>query len=85
MILHEIVNPRISTQKEHTLIICNTNDDGEITIILDSRWQFPETFGYKPDDPEYAELQKLWGEATGETIPDKTTPDSATEVLNPTD
>lgn len=47
------------------MTIYDTNKDGEITILYDSRWEFPEVFGYKPEDPEYKLLRGLWEEATG--------------------
>lgn len=47
------------------MTITETNDDGEITILYDSRWQNPTAFGYKPEDPEYRLLRGLWEEATG--------------------
>jgi hypothetical protein len=46
------------------MTIYDTNKDGEITIVFDTRWQFPETFGYKPEDREYKLLRGLWEEAT---------------------
>jgi len=53
------------------MTIYDTNKDGEITITFDSRWQFPETFGYKPEDPEYKLLRQLWKEATGNDDPEE--------------
>lgn len=50
------------------MTIYDTNKDGEIIILFDSRWQNPEAFGYKPSDPEYMLLRKLWEEATGRKI-----------------
>ncbi len=47
------------------MTIYDTNDDGEIIIVFDSRWQNPEVFGYKPEDPQYKLLRKLWEEAVG--------------------
>lgn len=68
------------------MTIYSTDSEGNVTILYDSRWQFPEILGYKPSDPEYTELQKLWEEATGETIPGKETAVTATETaLSPTD
>ena len=55
------------------MTIYSEDSDENIIVKFDSRWRFPETLGYKPTDPEYAELQKLWEEATGETIPGKET------------
>lgn len=46
------------------MTICDTTEDGEIIILFDSRWQFPELLGYKPEDPQYKLLRKLWEEAT---------------------
>jgi len=67
------------------MTIYSTNKDGEITILFDSRWQHPETLGFKPEDPEYKLLRKLWEEATRETTVDESTADEATEALVPTD
>jgi len=67
------------------MTIYSEDSDGNIIVTFDSRWQFPETLGYKPEDPQYKLLRKLWEQATGEAITDKATPDSATEVLYPTD
>ena len=67
------------------MTIYSEDSDGNIIVTFDSRWQFPELLGYKPTDPEYAELQKLWEEATGETITEKVTANVATEVPLPTD
>jgi len=65
--------------------IYDEDESGNIIVVFDSRWRHPETLGYKPTDPEYAELQKLWERATGETIPEKETDSVVTEVLIPTD
>ena len=68
------------------MTIYSSDSDGNIIVTFDSRWRYPETLGYKPTDPEYAELQKLWEEATGETIPVKETEVTATETaLSPAD
>ena len=67
------------------MTIYDTNEKGEIIAVYDSRWRHPETLGYKPTDPEYAELQRLWEKATGDTIFEKATADSANEVPYPTD
>ena len=67
------------------MTIIHTTDDGEIIILFDSRWQFPELLGYKPEDPQYKLLRKLWEEVTGETIPEGETEDAKTEVLSPAD
>jgi hypothetical protein len=48
--------------------IYDTDEDGNIMVVFDSRWQFPETLGYSPDDPEYRQLQRMWEEATGRKI-----------------
>jgi len=48
--------------------IYDTDDEGNIIVVFDSRWQFPELLGYSPDDPEYKALQRLWEKATGKTI-----------------
>ena len=53
------------------MTIYDEDEAGNIVVTFDSRWRHPETLGYKPTDPEYAELQKLWEQATGEAIPEK--------------
>ena len=67
------------------MTIYDLDESGNIIVVFDSRWRYPETLGYKPTDPEYAELQRLWEKATGDTIPEKATVDSATEVPYPAD
>ena len=67
------------------MTIYDEDREGNIIVVYDSRWQHPETLGYKPTDPEYAELQRLWEKATGDTISEEATVDSATEVLYQTD
>ena len=47
------------------MTIYDTNKDGEIIVLYDSRWQFPEIFGYKPEDPQYRLLRRLWEKAKG--------------------
>ena len=51
------------------MTVYDTDDEGNIIVIYDSRWRYPETLGYKPTDPEYAMLQGLWEKATGRKIP----------------
>jgi len=63
------------------MTIYDTTEDGEIIILFDSRWENPETLGYKPSDPEYKLLRRLWEEATGENNSENETADEATEVL----
>jgi hypothetical protein len=48
--------------------IYDTDDGGNIIVVFDSRWRFPETLGFSSDDPEYGQLQRLWESATGRTI-----------------
>lgn len=48
--------------------IYDTDDDGNIIVVFDSRWRFPELLGYSLDDPQYKALQKMWERATGRTI-----------------
>ena len=67
------------------MTIYSTTEDGEIIILFDSRWKHPETLGYKPEDPQYKLLRKLWEEATGETNPERETEDARNEVLSQTD
>ena len=53
------------------MTIYDTTKDGEIIITFDSRWQFPELFGYKPEDPQYKLLRGLWEEATENDGPEE--------------
>jgi hypothetical protein len=39
--------------------IIHTTEKGEIVILYDSRWRFPELLGYKKSDPEYKRLRKV--------------------------
>ncbi len=50
------------------MVIYDTDEDGNIIVVFDSRWRFPETLGYSPNDPQYKVLQKLWEKATGRKI-----------------
>ena len=67
------------------MTIYDEDREGNTIVVYDSRWKYPETLGYKPNDPEYAELQRLWEKATGDTISEEATVDSANEVPYPTD
>ncbi len=67
------------------MTIYSTTDDGEIIIVFDSRWQNPESLGYKPDDPQYKLLRRLWEEATGKAGTDKEDSLEATKSLVPAD
>ena len=67
------------------MTIYDEDREGNIIVVYDSRWRNPETLGYKPTDPEYTELQKLWEKATGETVTDETDAEPVAEVLYPTD
>ena len=49
--------------------IYDTDDEGNIIVVFDSRWQFPELLGFSLDDPEYKSLQRMWEERTGKPIP----------------
>ena len=49
--------------------VYDADDDGNIIVVFDSRWRFPELLGYSPDDPEYKALQRMWEKATGKKIP----------------
>ncbi len=49
--------------------IYDTDDDGNIIVVFDSRWRFPELLGYSVDDPQYKALQRMWEERTGRRIP----------------
>ena len=48
--------------------LLGTDDDGNIIIHYDSRWQYPECFGYKPSDPQYRMLQELYETITGKDV-----------------
>ena len=68
------------------MTIYDEDESGNIIVVFDSRWRHPETLGYKPTDPEYTELQKLWEQATGGTIPGKETEVAPTEkAMSPAD
>jgi len=54
------------------MTIYSTDDEGNIIVIFDSRWRFPELLGYSPDDPRYKALQRLWEQATWKEIPRNT-------------
>ena len=49
--------------------VYDTEEDGNIIVVFDTRWRFPETLGYSPDDPEYKQLQSMWETSTGKRIP----------------
>lgn len=51
------------------MTIYSTDNEGNIIVVFDSRWRYPELLGYSPDDPEYSMLQKLWEKVTGKKIP----------------
>ena len=57
--------------EKYAMTIYDTDDEGNIIVIYDSRWRYPETLGLKPTDPEYTELQALWEKTTGEKIPER--------------
>jgi hypothetical protein len=50
---------------EVAMQITRTDEDGQITILFDSRWQYPELMGYKPTDPQYRCLQEMWRKVMG--------------------
>jgi hypothetical protein len=49
-------------------VIYDADDEGNIIVMFDSRWRFPELLGYSVDDPQYAALQQMWEKATGRKI-----------------
>jgi hypothetical protein len=49
-------------------VVYDTDEDGNIAVVFDSRWRFPELLGYSPEDSQYKALQRLWEDATGKTI-----------------
>lgn len=61
------------------MTIYDTDEQGNIIVIYDSRWRYPETLGYKPSDPEYSMLQKLWEKTTGRKISDEETDTQASD------
>ena len=54
--------------------IYGADSDGNITVIFDSRWKYPELLGYKPEDPMYKVLQGLWEQTTGKKITNNNSP-----------
>ena len=48
--------------------VYDTDEHGNVTVIFESKWRFPELLGYSPDDPQYAVLQRMWEKATGRKI-----------------
>ena len=59
--------------------VYDTDEDGNIIVVFDSRWRFPETLGFSPDDPEYGELQRMWETSTGKRIPKEVAGDGEEE------
>ena len=55
------------------MTIYDEDEEGNIIITFDSRWKHPETLGYRPSDPEYDMLQRMWEKSTGKSVSD---PDS---------
>lgn len=51
------------------MTIYSIDNEGNIIIIFDSRWRFPELLGYSPDDLQYGMLQRMWEQATGGKTP----------------
>jgi hypothetical protein len=51
--------------------IYDTDEDGNIVVVFDSRWCFPELLRYSPSDPRYRALQRMWEKATGKKIPEE--------------
>lgn len=50
------------------MTIYDTDEDGNIIVVFDSRWRFPELLGYSPADPQYKILQRMWEKVTGKKI-----------------
>ena len=40
--------------------IIDTDKDGMIVILYDSRWRDPTLLGYAPSSPQYKCLRELW-------------------------
>ena len=51
------------------MTIYGEGPNGERIVEYDSRWRYPHLLGFKPHEPIYADLQAMWEEATGKTIP----------------
>ena len=41
-------------------IIGYDDEEDRIVIRYDSRWQHPESLGYRPTDPQYKCLREMW-------------------------
>ena len=54
------------------MTIYSEDKDGNIIIEFDSRWQYPELLGYKPEDLEYKLLRSLWEQAMREKVSEDT-------------
>ncbi len=59
--------------------IYDTDDDGNMIVVFDTRWQFPELLGFSPEDPEYKQLQHMWETSTGKRIPREVAEDGEEE------
>ena len=59
--------------------IYDTDDDGNIIVVFDTRWRFPETLGFSLDDPEYRQLQRMWETSTGKRTPREVADDGEEE------
>ncbi len=59
------------------MTIYSADEKGNIIVVFDSRWRYPELLGYSPDDPQYAALQELWEQITGKKIPKGDEPGSS--------
>ena len=71
MCSHAGVSLDVKGSDETMTTVYDTDEDGNIIVVFDSRWRFPEILGFSPDDPEYACLQRMWEERTGKRIPKK--------------
>ena len=47
--------------------LIGTDDDGNIVVLFDSRWKFPELLGYEPGSKGYVALQELWTKVVSAT------------------
>ena len=50
------------------MTIYDTDELGNMVVLYDSRWQWPELLGYKPTDPEYEMLRGKHKEYMNDTI-----------------
>lgn len=64
------------------MTIYDYDENGEMFIEYDSRWRFPQLLGFHPEEPIYQELQEMWEEYTGKTIPEEEKPYAQSRISN---